>query len=86
MATGEAEAVVFTAGNLLPVANVLKDNFQEVDIVLVAGHDASNKQITGFTKAKAVGDALAGIARSPCLGLLSGLWLGLVLVLPIAFT
>ena len=52
LAAGDAVALAFTAGSLLPVAKVLKGSFQKVDIVLAAGHDASSKQNAGLVKAK----------------------------------
>ena len=65
LATGDAVAVAFNAGNLLPVAKVLKGSFQEVDIVLAADNDASNKQNTGLTKAKAAAKAVGGVFVCP---------------------
>lgn len=62
-ATGIATAVAFDAGNLLPVAKVLRRKFPELVMVICADNDAETPGNPGLTAAttaaKAIGAALA---------------------------
>lgn len=58
-ATGEAVAIAFDAGNLEPVAKVMRDKFPDLEIIIAADNDRATEGNPGLVKgtlaAKAVG-------------------------------
>lgn len=59
-ATGYAVAIAFSAGNLKAVAEIIKEKYSNVEIIVCA--DADN---TGFTKAKEVVEVIGGKLAIP---------------------
>jgi putative DNA primase/helicase len=64
-ATGEAVAVAFNAGNLEPVAMVLRKKHPQVELVIVADNDAWTPGNPGLTKAKDAARAVRGGVAVP---------------------
>lgn len=65
MATGEATACAFNAGNLLPVARVLRAKFPHVRIVVAADDDSQTPGNPGVTKATEAARAVGGFVAVP---------------------
>lgn len=64
-ATGKAVAVAFDAGNLDPVARVLRGKFPCAVITICADNDASTPGNPGLTKATAAARAVGGYVAIP---------------------
>ncbi len=64
-ATGEAVAVAFDIGNLKPVAESLKQKYQDVSIVVASDNDAHTKGNPGLTKAKEAALSVGGKVAVP---------------------
>lgn len=64
-ATGRACAVAFNAGNLLPVARVLRAKFPRLRIVVCADNDAATPGNPGLTKATEAARAVQGFVALP---------------------
>ena len=64
-ATGEPVAVCFDAGNLKPVAEVLREKLPDIQIVLCADNDKSKKPNTGLIKATEAAQAINGLLAVP---------------------
>ena len=64
--TGHAVACAFTAGNLKPVAEALKQKYPEIDIVLCADDDHHTEGNPGLTKATEAARAVNGLLAVPC--------------------
>jgi putative DNA primase/helicase len=65
MATGEAVAVCFSCGNLLPVAKALRGKFPRMRLVVCADNDAHTAGNPGVTHARAAAKAVGGILVVP---------------------
>lgn len=65
MATGEASAVCFSAGNLLPVALALRAKFPALRLVIVADNDAGTPGNPGVREATAAARAVGGYLAVP---------------------
>jgi putative DNA primase/helicase len=65
MATGEATACAFNAGNLLPVARALRAKFPHVRIVVAADDDSQTPGNPGVTKATEAARAVGGFVAVP---------------------
>ena len=65
-ATGSAVAVVFTAGNLQPVAQALRAKYPELRIILCADNDRfTDAGNVGITKAMEAAQAVSGLLAVP---------------------
>lgn len=60
-ATGYAVAVAFDAGNLLPVAQALRQKFPEAEIILAADNDTETPGNPGLTRAREAAAAIGGL-------------------------
>lgn len=58
--TGDAVAVAFDCGNLLPVATVLRKRFPEIDIIIAADNDQWTDDNPGVTKVTEAAKAING--------------------------
>jgi phage/plasmid primase-like uncharacterized protein len=67
-ATGIAVAVAFNAGNLLLVAQVMRDKFPALRLILCADDDAGTIGNPGLSKARAAAEAIAGQLAVPEFG------------------
>lgn len=67
-ATGHAVAVAFNAGNLVPVAKVLRGKFQDARLILCADDDARTEGNPGLSKAKDAAQAVGGMIAVPDFG------------------
>jgi len=67
-ATGQAVAVAFNAGNLLPVAKALRAKYPELRLILCADDDAATSGNPGITKAKAAASEVGGQLAVPGFG------------------
>ena len=65
MATGWPVFVAFDAGNLLPVAHVVRQAYQLAKIVICGDDDLDNPANPGRTKAQQAAEAVNGIAIFP---------------------
>lgn len=59
--TGHAVAVAFDAGNLLPVAQALRQKFPEAEIILAADNDTETPGNPGLTRAREAAAAIGGL-------------------------
>jgi len=66
--TGCAVAVAFNAGNLLPVARVLRAKFPELRLIVCADDDANTPGNPGLTKAREATRAVGGLLAVPDFG------------------
>ena len=64
-ATGEAVAVAFNAGNLLPVGKAIKEKHQDVQIIIAGDNDQWTDGNPGKTKAEAAGKELSAMVALP---------------------
>jgi putative DNA primase/helicase len=64
-ATGKAVVVAFDAGNLKPVAEAVKADWPEVEIIIAAGNDQLKDDNPGITKAKEAARAVGGKMAIP---------------------
>ena len=64
-ATGEAVAICFNCGNLLPVARALRGKFPTLRIVVCADNDSATPGNPGVTHAKAAARAVGGFLAVP---------------------
>lgn len=64
-ATGHAVAVAFDAGNLMPVAEVLRGKYPDESLVLAADNDHASEGNPGKTKAAEASARVAGIMVAP---------------------
>lgn len=67
-ATGHAVAVAFHSGNLLPVAQVLKERFLDAELILCADDDHRTAGNPGLTKAREAARAVGGRVAVPEFG------------------
>ena len=67
-ATGEAVAVAFNAGNLIPVAQALREKFPDLKLVLCADDDHRTPGNPGLTKATEAAIAVNGWLAMPEFG------------------
>ncbi len=68
-ATGHATACAFDAGNLLPVAQILRGKFPAAQIIICADNDLNTLGNPGLTYARAAAIAInARLAIPPCAG------------------
>ncbi|GHT81370.1 hypothetical protein AGMMS49960_17690 [Betaproteobacteria bacterium] len=67
-ATGYAVAVAFDAGNLLPVAQALREKLPDVQIVVCADDDHMTKENPGLKKATEAAAAVGGAVAVPDFG------------------
>ena len=67
-ATGEAVAVAFNAGNLMPVAQALREKFPELKLVLCSDDDHRTPGNPGLTKATEAAIAVNGWLAMPEFG------------------
>lgn len=68
-AAGHAVVVAFDAGNLLPVAQVLRQKFPEAEIILCADNDTETPGNPGLTRAREAASAVGALlAIPPCAG------------------
>lgn len=67
-ATGEAVAVAFNAGNLMPVATALHAKYPKLNIILAADDDVYTDGNPGLTKATAAALAVGGMVALPEFG------------------
>lgn len=67
-ATGQAVAVAFNAGNLLPVAKALRAKYPELRLILCADDDAATAGNPGITKATAAASEAGGLLAVPNFG------------------
>lgn len=67
-ATGYAVAIAFDAGNLLPVARVLRAKFPDLKIILSADDDHATPGNPGLTKATEAAHAVGGSLAVPDFG------------------
>jgi putative DNA primase/helicase len=65
-ATGHAVACAFTAGNLKPVAEALKQKYPDIVIVICADDDHNTVGNPGLTKAREAALAVNGLLVVPC--------------------
>lgn len=76
-ATGLPVAVAFDAGNLLPVAQVLREKFPHTKIILCADNDTKTPGNPGLSKAREAAAAIRGLlAVPPCAGDFNDLLIG----------
>lgn len=64
-ATGHATACAFSAGNLQPVAEIVRAKFQTVRIVICADDDHATPGNPGLTKARQAAQAIGGFLAVP---------------------
>jgi putative DNA primase/helicase len=64
-ATGQAVAVCFNCGNLLPVARALRDKFPGLRFVFCADNDTATPGNPGLTHAHAAARAVGGVVAAP---------------------
>ncbi len=64
-ATGHGVAIAFHAGNLEPVASVLRRNMQTIKIIVAADDDWTTDGNPGLTKATAAAQAVRGLLAVP---------------------
>jgi putative DNA primase/helicase len=64
-ATGHAVAVAFDAGNLLPVAQVLRQKFPDAEIILCADNDTQTPGNPGLTRAREAAAAVGAFVTFP---------------------
>lgn len=64
-ATGFAVAVAFNAGNLLPVAKVLREKFPALKIVICADNDQATEGNPGVNKAEGAAGHVGGMVSVP---------------------
>lgn len=64
-ATGQAVAVCFNCGNLLPVARALRAKLPDLRIIVCADNDASTPGNPGLTHAQAAARAVGGMVVVP---------------------
>jgi P4 family phage/plasmid primase-like protien len=64
-ATGYAVAVAFSAGNLLPVAQALREKFPDLRLILCADDDARTRGNPGLTSAREAAMAVGGLIAVP---------------------
>ena len=64
-ATGHAVTVAFDAGNLMPVAQALRQKFPNAKIIICADNDAEKPGNPGLTKAKAAASATGAFLAYP---------------------
>ncbi len=75
--TGLPVAVAFDAGNLEPVARVLRAKFPEIKIILCADNDTETPGNPGLTKARKAAAVCGGLlAIPPCHGDFNDLYRG----------
>jgi putative DNA primase/helicase len=67
-ATDYPVAVAFNAGNLVPVARALREEFPEMPLILCADHDAATEGNPGLTKANAAARSVGGLLAVPDFG------------------
>jgi putative DNA primase/helicase len=68
-ATGHAVAVAFNCGNLLPVAQVMRQKFTATELVMCADNDTQTPGNPGLTKAREAATSVgAFLAIPPCHG------------------
>lgn len=67
-ATGHAMAVAFNAGNLLPVAQVLRTQYPDAHLIICADDDTSTMGNPGLTKAREAAQAVGGFLAVPEFG------------------
>lgn len=67
-ATGHAVAVAFNAGNLLPVARMLRAKFPDLRLVVCADDDADTPGNPGLSKAREATQAVGGYLAVPDFG------------------
>jgi len=67
-ATGHAVAVAFDSGNLLPVANALRQKFPTLKLVICADDDTNTPGNPGLTKATEAAKAVGGLVALPDFG------------------
>jgi len=68
-ATGHAVVVAFDAGNLLPVAQALRQKFPDAEIILCADNDINTPGNPGLTHAREAATAVGALlAIPPCAG------------------
>ena len=67
-ATGYAVAVAFNAGNLLPVARMLRAKFPDLRLVVCADDDAGTPGNPGLSKAREAAQAVGGYLAVPDFG------------------
>jgi len=65
MATGAAVACCFFAGNLLPVAQAMRQKFPRLRLVIVADNDSATPGNPGVTKAKEAARAVGALLAVP---------------------
>jgi len=65
MATGEAVAVVFNAGNILPAAVAIRNNYPKCSLVICADDDRWTEGNPGKTKAQEAADHVGAKLRVP---------------------
>ncbi|MBD1399435.1 DUF3987 domain-containing protein [Pelovirga terrestris] len=64
-ATGQPVAVCFDAGNLKPVAEVLREKFPDIKIVICADNDTGTKGNPGLSKATEAANTVSGLLAAP---------------------
>jgi putative DNA primase/helicase len=64
-ATGFAVAIAFNAGNLLPVAKVLREKFPALKIVICADNDQATEGNPGLSKAEGAAKQIGGMVSVP---------------------
>lgn len=64
-ATGQATAVAFNAGNLVPVAQALRRKFPDLRLIVCADNDAGTPGNPGLTHARAAARAVGGEVVAP---------------------
>lgn len=67
-ATGYAVAVAFDAGNLQPVARVLREKFPDMELILCADDDYRTEGNPGMNKAREAAQAVGGLLAVPDFG------------------
>lgn len=67
-ATGDAVAVAFSAGNLLPVAMALRAKYPELELIICADDDHKTEGNPGLTKAREAARAVGGLLAVPDFG------------------
>jgi phage/plasmid primase-like uncharacterized protein len=64
-ATNQAVAIAFDAGNLMPVAQALRQRFPDLPIIIAADNDTKTPGNPGMTKAAAAAKAVGGRVVAP---------------------
>ncbi len=64
-ATGDAAAVAFNAGNLMPVAQALRSQYKDATLILCSDHDQWTEGNPGLTKAREAALAVDGLLAVP---------------------